>query len=303
MSAEIRIGISGWTYSPWRGEFFPEGLPQVRELEFASRALRTIEINGTFYSLQRASSIRRWHDTVPKDFVFAIKGSRYITHNRRLKDAAIPLANFFASGLLELGRKLGPFLWQLPPSFAFDRDRLEGFFSLLPRSSGEAAHLAKRHDGRLPERAVLKAREETRIRHALEVRHASFETPEFIELLRKHDIAIVVADAAAKWPLIEDVTADFVYLRLHGHDELYQSGYTSAALDVWERKIRRWSKGGTPRDARVLGASAPPRKSGRDVFAYFDNDVKVHAPFDAISLAERLGMKPGALEGFEISSR
>jgi uncharacterized protein YecE (DUF72 family) len=300
MSADIRIGISGWTYTPWRGRFYPEGLPQNRELEFASRMLRTIEINGTFYSLQRASSIRRWYDTVPEDFVFSIKGSRYITHNRRLKDAAIPLANFFASGLLELGQKLGPFLWQLPPSFAFDRDRLSEFFLLLPRTSGEAAQLAKRHDGRLPERAVLKAREETKLRHALEVRHASFEIPEFIELLREHDIAIVVADAAAKWPLIEDITADFVYLRLHGHDELYKSGYTAAALDAWERKIRRWSKGGMPREARAVGKSIPPRQSGRAVFAYFDNDVKVHAPFDAISLAERLGMKPGSLGDFEV---
>jgi uncharacterized protein YecE (DUF72 family) len=299
VKGDIRIGISGWTYPPWRKKFYPDGLPQNRELEYASRAVRSIEINGTFYSLQRASSIRRWHDTVPEDFVFSVKGSRYITHNRRLKEAAVPLANFFASGLLELGKKLGPFLWQLPPNFAYDRERLEAFFKLLPRTSGEAARLARNHDGRLPERAVLKARADTRLRHALEVRHASFETPEFIELLRKHRIAIVVADAAAKWPLIEDATADFLYLRLHGHDELYKSGYTEKALDEWERKVRRWAAGGMPREARRIGAASNVRKSGRDVFVYFDNDVKVHAPFNAMDLAERFGMKPRVLEGYE----
>lgn len=299
MKGDVRIGISGWTYPPWRKKFYPEELPQNRELEYASRAVRTIEINGTFYSLQRASSVRRWYGTVPDDFVFSIKGSRYITHNRRLKDAAVPLANFFASGLLELGEKLGPFLWQLPPSFAYDRERLEAFFKLLPRSSGEAAKLAKRHDGRLPERAVLKARTEAPLRHALEVRHASFETPEFVDLLRKHGIAIVVADAAAKWPLIEDITTDFLYLRLHGHDELYKSGYTDKALDAWERKIRRWAAGGTPREARRIGSAFEVRKSGRDLFVYFDNDVKVHAPFNAMDLAARLGMEPGTLAGYE----
>jgi uncharacterized protein YecE (DUF72 family) len=299
MKADIRIGISGWTYPPWRKKFYPEDLPQSRELEYASRAVRSIEVNGTFYSLQRASSIRRWYDTVPEDFVFSVKGSRYITHNRRLKDVAVPLANFFASGLLGLGGKLGPFLWQLPPSFAYDRERLEAFFKLLPRSSGEAAKLARRHDGRLPERAVLKPREETPLRHALEVRHASFETPEFIALLRKYRVAIVVADAAAKWPLIEDVTADFLYLRLHGHDELYKSGYTDKALDVWERKVRRWAAGGMPREARRIGTASGSRKSGRDVFVYFDNDVKVHAPFNAMDLASRFGMRPGMLEGYE----
>jgi len=289
MSPEIRIGISGWTYPPWRKVFYPEGLPQHRELEYASRTLRSIEINGTFYSLQRASAIRRWHDTVPADFKFAVKGNRFITHIRRLQEVQVPLANFFASGLLQLGEKLGPFLWQFPPSFAFDHERVEAFFKLLPRSFDEAARLAKRHDGRLPEKAVLKAAHAGRLRHAMEVRHPSFETPEFIELLREHGVAIVVADAAAKWPFIEDVTSDFVYLRLHGHDELYKSGYTAAALDTWQRKIRRWAKGGTPRGAACIGKPAPLRKSGRDVFAYFDNDVKVHAPFNAIDLAERLG--------------
>ncbi|WP_052573870.1 DUF72 domain-containing protein [Haloferula sp. BvORR071] len=297
---DIRIGISGWTYPPWRKVFYPEELPQHRELEYASRALRSIEINGTFYSLQRASSIRRWYDTVPENFRFSVKGNRFITHIRRLKDVKGPLANFFASGLLQLGEKQGPFLWQFPPSFSYDRALLEAFFKLLPRSSKEAAHLAKSHDGRLPERAVLKARTDVRLRHAIEIRHRSFEIPEFIELLREHEIAIVVADAAKKWPFIEDLTADFVYVRLHGHDELYKSGYTKRALDAWERKIRRWAKGGSPQEAQRLTPPPSPRKSGRDVFVYFDNDVKVHAPFDAMTLAMHLGMKPKPVDGFKV---
>jgi uncharacterized protein YecE (DUF72 family) len=298
MKAQLRSGISGWTYTPWRKSFYPDGLPQRRELEYASRAVRTIEINGTFYSLQRASSFRKWHDSVPNDFVFAVKGSRFITHIRRLRDVGQPLANFFASGVLHLGRKQGPFLWQLPPTFRYDPELLENFFKLLPRSTKEAARLARKHDGRLLERAVMKATEDLPLRHSIEVRHSSFESEEFISLLRKHDVAIVVADAAAKWPLIEDVTSDFVYVRLHGHDKLYSSGYTRRALDAWERKIRRWLKGGTPREARCLAKRSLPRKSGRDVFVYFDNDVKVYAPFNAAELARRFGDEPQRLEGY-----
>jgi uncharacterized protein YecE (DUF72 family) len=287
---EIRIGISGWTYPPWRGDFYPAGLPHDRELEFASRQVNSIEVNGTFYGLQRPSSFRTWHQATPDDFVFSLKGSRFITHLTRLREPKTPLANFFASGVLELGKKLGPVLWQLPPNFQYDRSRLESFFQLLPRDTLAASVLARCHDQKLRVRAALKPSADLAIRHALEVRHPSFEQPEFISLLREHDIAMVVADTAGKLPLIEDVTADFIYIRLHGAEELYASGYTEPALDEWARKIRRWSEGGTPENARLLTPPPPARKQGRDVFTYFDNDVKTHAPFDAISLGKRFGL-------------
>lgn len=293
---ELRIGISGWTYSPWRGIFYPRKLPQKRELEFASRQINSIEINGTFYALQKPASYQTWYDATPDDFVFSIKGNRYLTHVTRLEDPKIPLANFFSSGLLNLGEKLGPILWQLPPSFRYDRSRLEAFFKLLPRDMESAAELARTHDSITSHRSSSKVKCDGRIRHALEIRHRSFEQKEFISLLRDHDIAVVVADTAGKWPVIEDVTSDFVYIRLHGDGELYASGYTETALDEWARKIRRWIAGGNPRGAKVLAGNAPARKSGRAVYAYFDNDVKTHAPFDAISLGKRFGLGPVPVE-------
>lgn len=289
---KIRIGISGWTYPPWRGDFYPAGLPHERELEFASRQVNSIEVNGTFYGLQRPASFRSWYQATPDDFVFSLKGSRYLTHLTRLREPRIPLANFFASGVLELGKKLGPILWQLPPNFPYDRQRLESFFKLLPRDTEAASRLARSHDEKLRARAALKPSADLPIRHALEVRHPSFEQPEFIALLREHHIAMVVADTAGKWPLIEDVTADFIYIRLHGAEELYASGYTEPALDEWAGKIRRWAQGGTPENARLLTPPPPIRKQGRDVFTYFDNDVKTHAPFDAISLGKRFVPPP-----------
>ncbi len=287
--ATKRIGISGWTYPPWRGVFFPKDLPQRCELEFASRQVNSIEINGSFYSLQRPSSYRAWYQATPPDFVFAVKGGRYITHMKRLQDVRTPLANFFASGVLCLREKLGPFLWQLPPNFRFERDRLARFFDLLPRDTAAAATLARKHDARLKGRASVTAERNRPLRHALEIRHPSFETEAFVQLLRTHDIALVIADTAGKWPFLEDVTSDFVYVRLHGDEELYVSGYTEAALAEWARKIRSWAKGLTPVRTRCLASRSPAAKAGRDVFVYFDNDVKVHAPFDAMSLAHRLG--------------
>jgi uncharacterized protein YecE (DUF72 family) len=283
---ELRIGISGWTYPPWRGVFYPEKWPQKRELEYASRQVNYIEINGTFYSLQRPESFLAWQEATPEDFVFAVKAPRFITHIKRLNDAAGPLANFFASGVLRLKEKLGPILWQLPPNFRYDRERLEEFLGLLPRDTRAAAALAKRHEKRMSGRSWMRVEDRRPVRHAMEVRHESFEHEEFIKLLREHDVALVIADTAGKWPFMEDVTSDFVYLRLHGDEKLYESGYTDAALKTWERKIRSWIKGTTPEGAKLAGAPPRARKKGRDVFVYFDNDVKVHAPFDAMKLAE-----------------
>lgn len=273
MAADVRIGISGWRYPPWRGVFYPKGLAQKNELHFASRVLRSVEINGSFYSLQRPSSYACWRDDTPDDFLFAVKGGRFITHNKKLRDCAGPLANFFASGVLALEEKLGPVLWQLPPQLGFDAERLEAFFAILPRSTFAAAELARRHDHRLKHGAYLEPQYDRPIRHAIEVRHETFLDPAFPRLLRKHGVAMCIADTAGKWPFLEDVTADFVYVRLHGEKKLYVSGYGRESLDAWAAKIRRWSTG----------------RRARDVYVYFDNDVKVRAPYDAINLAARLG--------------
>jgi uncharacterized protein YecE (DUF72 family) len=286
-----RIGISGWRYAPWRGDFYPDGLPQKLELAYAAQRFGTIELNGSFYSLQRPESYARWYDDVPKCFVFAVKGSRYITHMLRLRGVETALANLFASGVFELREKLGPFLWQLPPSLAFEPDRLAAFFALLPRTGAQAADLARRHDARVKGRTRLDVDPHLRLRHALEVRHPSFEVPSFIDLLRRSDIALVVADTAGKWPLIEDVTADFVYVRLHGDEKIYESGYTDAALDVWAEKVAAWLAGETPAAARTISPKAPKRASSRDVYVYFDNDIKVRAPYDALALVEKVAAR------------
>jgi uncharacterized protein YecE (DUF72 family) len=272
-----RVGISGWRYAPWRGVFYPPGLPQRLELHYAAEHLRTIEINGSFYSLQRPTSYRRWYEDTPDDFVFSAKGPRYITHLLRLRNCRTALANFFASGVLCLGDKLGPVLWQLPERNTFDAEVVADFVALLPRSTGAAAALAADHDARLDDRSWFGPVRDRPLRHALEVRHPSFIAPEAIELLRRHGIALVAADAAGRWPSPREVTSDFVYARLHGAEELYTSGYTDAALDDWAGTVRGWRDG-----------SGTPDGVGRDVFVYFDNDVKVRAPFDAMGLAERL---------------
>ncbi len=289
---QIRIGISGWTYAAWRGSFYPPRLPHRRELEFASRQLNSIELNGSFYSLQRPSSYRTWFEQTPADFVFSVKGGRFITHMKKLVGVESALANFFASGLLALGDKLGPVLWQLPPMLPYDADRLAGFFELLPRSTTQAAELALGHDDRMQDRSWTAVDVDRPIRHALEVRHASYENAEFIGLLRRHDIALVTADTAGKWPFLEDLTADFVYVRLHGAEELYVSGYTEGALEGWAEKVRAWTAGGSPPNARTVGpVERAPAAAGRDVFVYFDNDVKVRAPFDAMSLSAKLDVR------------
>jgi uncharacterized protein YecE (DUF72 family) len=287
----IRIGVSGWRYEGWRGVFYPEELPHRRELEFASRAFPTIELNGSFYSLQTPESYAAWYEETPEDFVFGVKGGRYITHIRRLKDIERPLANFFASGLFNLREKLGPFLWQFPPFFKFDEERFDRFFSLLPRNTSEALALARRRDERMRGRARLAIDCNRRLRHAVEVRHESFLAEPFVALLRRHGIALVVADTANRWPYREDVTADFMYLRLHGDKELYASGYSDGALERWAARIRAWAGGSQPADARLISQNVLTRASSRDVYCYFDNDVKVRAPFDAARLMQLLGLE------------
>src|SRR5215467_12949272 len=287
-AGKIRVGISGWNYRGWRGSFYPRGLPHSDELFYASREVETIEINGTHYSLQRPDSFAKWYDETPEDFVFAVKGSRFITHLKQLRDIETPLANFFASGVLRLDEKLGPFLWQFPPRFRFDAERLEHFFSLLPRDTEAAAANAERHDQRLAGRAFTRVERKQKLRHAVEIRHSSFLEPTFIALLQQHEMALVFADSVA-WPYAEDVTSDFVYLRLHGSEELYASGYSDEALDHFAARIRLWAAGREPNDARRAAPDADPTPhSPRDVFAYFDNDAKVRAPVDARSLRARL---------------
>ncbi|MBB4636684.1 DUF72 domain-containing protein [Longimicrobium terrae] len=282
------VGISGWTYAGWRGVFYPQGLARRRELAWAASRMNTIEINGSFYSLQRPSSYRAWYEAVPDDFRFAVKGSRFITHLKKLKDVDDALANFLASGVLCLSHKLGPVLWQFPERMKFDEARFADFLARLPRTHAEASAIARGHDARLDGRAWTEPEHDGPIRHAFEVRHPGFLSPAFVDLLRAHNAAFVFADTAGKWPYAEDVTGDFVYVRLHGAEELYASGYRDDQLDWWAARIREWRRGRHPGDAACVAPRAPDDPAGRDVFVYFDNDAKVHAPFDALRLAERL---------------
>lgn len=295
-AGRIRIGISGWRYKGWRGSFYPKGLAQRRELEFAAQHFDTIELNGSFYSLQRPQSFKQWHDETPDDFVFAVKGSRYLTHMLKLQNAEKPLANFFAQGVLRLGKKLGPILWQFAPQFAFHPERLQAFFDLLPRSDAQAAVLARGHDQRLKGRSWLEMEADMPIRHAVEIRHISCECPEFIALLRKNRIGLVVADTV-EWPLLMDVTADFVYCRLHGSEELYASGYEADAIDLWARRIVAWSRGEEVTDGKRAHPKPASKRASRDVFVYFDNDAKVRAPFDAQALRARVDEMNAAESG------
>lgn len=288
MAGRTRIGISGWTYAGWRGVFYPQGLARRRELEYVGSRMGTVEINGSFYSLQRPTSYRAWYEQTPADFVFAVKGSRFITHMLKLRNAETALANFFASGVLRLADKLGPVLWQFPERMRFDEEKFAHFLQLLPRTHEQAARVAHGHDDRLLGRAWTDAEHQGVIRHAFEIRHPGFLSEAFIALLRAHNAALVFADTAGRWPYAEDLTADFVYVRLHGAEQLYASGYTDPQLDWWAARIREWRRGGAPGDTTCVLPPARSRRAGRDVYVYFDNDAKVHAPFDAIRLAERL---------------
>jgi len=286
--ASIRIGISGWRYTPWRGTFYPDDLAQKNELTYAASKFPSIEINGSFYSLQHPSSYKRWYAQTPDNFVFAVKGGRFITHMRKLREIEKPLANFFASGVLALQEKLGPILWQFPPTFRYDRSRFEQFFELLPHDTEATVRLARKRDSRLKGRAVLSTDERREVRHAVEIRHESFLDPSFIELLRAYRIGLVVAETAKRWPMTQDVTADFIYMRLHGDKELYRSGYGDKALENWARRIEAWHQGTEPADAARI--ARPLKKApARDVYCFFDNtDVKLRAPFDARKLMSKL---------------
>jgi uncharacterized protein YecE (DUF72 family) len=286
----IRIGISGWRYPPWRQVFFPKGLIQKDELHFASRQVNSIEINGTFYATQTPKSYKHWYEQTPDDFVFSVKGPQYITHIRRLKDIKSPLANFYASGVLHLQEKLGPMLWQFPPNFIFHEDRLKEFFELLPHDMKSAVKLANDADRLIPDFPGKAVKSNQRLRHAIEIRNHSFENPFFIELLRKYDVALVFADTAGRWPYLEDITSDFIYLRLHGDEELYTSGYGDAMLSWWGARVKAWHAGQEPQNSFAL-LDEKPKSLPRDIYVYFDNDAKVHAPFDAQKLMKILKLK------------
>ncbi|MET0862918.1 MAG: DUF72 domain-containing protein, partial [Nakamurella sp.] len=277
MTARIRIGLSGWNYPHWRKVFYPPGLPQRRELEFASQAFETLELNGSFYSLQRPSSYRKWRDTTPDGVVFAIKGSRFITHMKKLGGGSQALANFLASGVLSLGPKLGPILWQLPPMLPYQPDRMIEFFSSLPATAEQAAQIAAGCDDRIKKRfgeepVTTVADPAARIRHAVEVRHDTYATGDFARLCREFGVALVVADTAGRFTWVDEVTSELVYVRLHGDQELYASRYTDQGIDWWAGRVRDWANTG----------------GVEQVVVYFDNDAHGYAPQNARELAERL---------------
>ena len=261
MAGSIRIGVGGWTFPPWRGSFYPKGLAHHRELEFASRKLTSIEINGTFYRSQAPETFAKWHDETPAGFVFAVKAPRYATNRRELASAGESIERFVAGGLLELKDKLGPVNWQLPPTRKLDLDDVERFL-LLPRAVA----------GRP-------------VRHAIEVRHASFRTPEFLALAREHAVAVVVA-GDSEYPQIADLTAPFVYARIMGTSAEEPAGYSPAALRLWAERARAWAQGRPAESLELVTAAAPA--GARDVFVYVISGHKPSNPAAAMALIERL---------------
>lgn len=294
VTPRVRVGVSGWRYPPWRGAFYPVGLPQRLELRYAASIFPTVEINGSFYSLQRPQSWARWYAETPEQFVFSVKGPRFITHVLKLRGVEQPLANFLASGVLALREKLGPILWQFPPGMPFDASRFEAFLDLLPPDTAAALKLARRRHPRMHGRSHLAIDVARPIRHAVEIRHESFLDERFIAMLRARNVALVIAETARKWPMPWDITAEFMYLRLHGNRELYRSGYGPAALSRWAGRIVAWQRGREPADiprgAVRVATRTRGRAAGRDVYCYFDNtDEKMRAPVDARNLMRRLG--------------
>lgn len=259
----IHIGIGGWTYPPWRGVFYPPGLPHAQELRYAAERLTSIEVNGTFYRTQTPATFRKWARETPEGFVFSLKGPRYVTQRRDLSQSGEAIRRFLQSGVLELGGRLGPLLWQFPPTRKFDAAQIGLFLQQLPRDF-----------------------EGVGLRHAIEVRHPSFATDAFVALLREAGVALVYADHAT-YPAIADLTADFVYARLQKGEDRFKAGYPPRALDAWSERLRVWSRGGTPADLPcVLPKAAPARP--RDVFAYVIHEGKLRAPAAALALIERL---------------
>lgn len=258
----IRAGVGGWNFEPWRGTFFPKGLAKTKELHFASRALNTLEVNGTYYSTFKPPTFKKWHDETPDDFVFALKANRFATNRKVLADAKPSIDRFLESGVSELKTKLGPILWQFMHTKKFDPADFEGFLALLPKSIGGVP-----------------------LRHAIEPRHDSFKTPDFVALARKYGAAIVFADSK-KFPCIADVSADFVYARLQETEEKIATGYSAAGIERWAEGARAWAAGGTPKDATLLAKAAPKKK--RDVFVYFIAGAKVRNPAAAAAFLKTL---------------
>jgi uncharacterized protein YecE (DUF72 family) len=272
----IRVGMSGWTFAEWRKDFYPEGLPQKKELEYASREMNSLEINGTFYALQKPATFKNWGAQVPKDFVMALKAPQFITHVLRLKDCEDPLYNFLASGPLCLGEKMGPLLWQFPSFMTLKDDRFADFIKLLPHTAKEMSAAAKKHGPKVKGRAFTKASGDYRVRHAFEFRHPSFNNKDFLAMLKEHNIAAVIHHASKESAEIEEVTADFAYVRLFGEGKKYAKGYPAKEIKEWAKTITQWSK------------------EKKDVFAYFGTEAKAYAPFDAIKLSKELGLGKAA---------
>lgn len=294
-AGDVRIGISGWNYKPWRGVFYPPKLRQKDELSYAANIFRSIEINGTFYSLKSPKVFELWYQQTPPDFLFAIKGSRFVTHMLKLRNAGVALANFFSSGLLALGDKLGPILWQLPPSFQFNEKQaavIEDFLELLPKTTEQAASLAVHHDARMKGRAFTTPKHSANLRYALEIRHESFAVEEFVNLLRRFNVSLVCADTV-EWPLLMDVTADFIYCRLHGSEVLYASGYDEKAIHEWAKRVAGWAQGHEDSTGRHASLKPASKRAIRDVYVYFDNDAKVRAPADAQELEKAVNQLLG----------
>ena len=263
--SHIYLGIGGWTFEPWRGVFYPKGLPHSKELAYASEHLTSIEVNGTFYRTQSPATYRKWASEVPDGFVFSIKGSRYVTNRRVLSEAGESIERFLNSGVTELGDKLGPLLWQFAPFKKFDEADFGAFLELLPETFNDR-----------------------RLRHVVEVRHDSFKTPEFVALLRKFKIAAVYTDHET-YPNIADITGDFVYARLQRGEDTIPTAYPPKALDAWAKRAETWAKGGTSSDLQLADPDKKAKAAARDVFMYFIHEGKVRAPAAAMALIERMG--------------